>query len=111
LIQGKTAWMISWWTSTCDRSVTFIAVAEELHFSRAADRLHLDQPTLSRNIRRLEQRLAVKLLDRTNRRVELTAAGQAFLGKAREAIEAADSAVRAARTAAGGERLVYSASG
>lgn len=81
----------------------FIAVAEELHFSRAADRLHLDQPTLSRHIRRLEQRLGVKLLDRTTRRVELTGAGEAFLGKAREAIEAADSAARAARTAAGGE--------
>ncbi|HEY8645701.1 MAG TPA: LysR family transcriptional regulator [Gaiellaceae bacterium] len=80
----------------------FITVAEELHFSRAAERLHLDQPTLSRHVRRLEEKLGVKLLERTTRSVTLTRAGKAFLGKAREAIEAADSAVNAARDAAGG---------
>jgi DNA-binding transcriptional LysR family regulator len=80
----------------------FIAVAEELHFSRAAERLHLDQPTLSRHVRRLEEKLGVKLLDRTTRSVDLTEAGKAFLEKAREAIAAADSAVSAARDAGGG---------
>lgn len=80
----------------------FIAVAEELHFSRAAERLHLDQPTLSRHVRRLEEKLGVKLLDRTTRSVAVTKAGEAFLGKAREVIAAADSAVNGARDAAGG---------
>jgi DNA-binding transcriptional LysR family regulator len=80
----------------------FIAVAEELHFSRAAERLHLDQPTLSRHVRRLEEKLGVKLLDRTTRTVALTDAGEAFLDKAREVIAAADSAVSAARDVGGG---------
>lgn len=59
----------------------FVAVAEQLHFSRAAERLHVDQPTLSRHVRRLEQRLDVALLERTTRTVALTAAGQALLGR------------------------------
>jgi DNA-binding transcriptional LysR family regulator len=80
----------------------FVAVAEELHFSRAAERLHLDQPTLSRHVRRLEEKLDVKLLQRTTRTVTLTAAGVAFLGKAREAIDAVDTAVSAARAVASG---------
>jgi DNA-binding transcriptional LysR family regulator len=80
----------------------FIAVAEELHFSRAAKRLHLDQSTLSRDVRRLEEKLGVKLLDRTTRSVALTEAGEAFLEKAREVIEAVDSAVSTARAAAVG---------
>jgi DNA-binding transcriptional LysR family regulator len=74
-------------------------VGEELHFSRAAERLHLDQPTLSRHVRRLEEKLGVKLLDRTTRTVALTDAGEAFLEKARDVITAADSAVNAARDA------------
>lgn len=80
----------------------FVAVAEELHFSRAAELLHLDQPTLSRHVRRLEATLGTRLLERTTRHVALTEAGEAFLEKAREVIEAADSAVRAVRDAAGG---------
>lgn len=80
----------------------FVAVADELHFSRAADRLHLDQPTLSRHIRRLEQRLGVKLFDRTTRTVALTEAGRVFLQRAREVLEAADSAVDAVRNVAEG---------
>jgi DNA-binding transcriptional LysR family regulator len=79
----------------------FIAVAEELHFSRAAERLHLDQPTLSRHVRRLEEKLGVKLFVRTTRTVALTDAGEVFLDKAREVITAADSAVNAARDANG----------
>jgi LysR family transcriptional regulator, benzoate and cis,cis-muconate-responsive activator of ben and cat genes len=84
----------------------FIAVAEELHFSRAAARLHLDQPTLSRHIRRLEDGLGVKLLERTTRSVSLTEAGEEFLGRARDVIASADVAVNAARDAAAARTAV-----
>jgi DNA-binding transcriptional LysR family regulator len=80
----------------------FVTVAEELHFSRAAERLHLDQPTLSRRVRRLEQKIGVRLLERTTRKVALTHAGQAFLGKARETLASADEAIVASRDAAAG---------
>lgn len=80
----------------------FVAVAEELHFSRAAARLHLDQPTLSRHVRRLEQRVGVELLERTTRTVSLTSAGVTFLERSRETLATADGAVNAARRAAAG---------
>ncbi|MEU9486326.1 LysR family transcriptional regulator [Streptomyces decoyicus] len=54
----------------------FLAIAEEQHFTRAAARLHLSQPSLSRNLRRLEEQLGVRLLERTTRRVTLTPAGE-----------------------------------
>lgn len=81
----------------------FVAVAEQLHFSRAAEQLHLDQPTLSRHVRRLEQKLGVDLLERTTRTVALTPAGRALLGKARETLVSAGAAVDAAQRAAAGE--------
>jgi DNA-binding transcriptional LysR family regulator len=75
----------------------FVAVAEELHFSRAAQRLFVAQQALSRDIARLEDRLGVRLLDRTTRRVALTPAGHTLLIRARELIALHDTTVRELR--------------
>jgi DNA-binding transcriptional LysR family regulator len=81
----------------------FVAVAEELHFTRAAERLYIAQPALSEQIRRLEGELGVELLRRTTRKVELTAAGEEFLVRARRILAEADEALAEASRAARGE--------
>ncbi len=85
----------------------FVAVAEELHFGRAAERLGIAQPPLSRAIRQLERRLGAELLERTSRAVNLTEAGAVLLREARAALAAVQAAeLRTRRTAVGAPRLV-----
>lgn len=81
----------------------FVAVAEELHFGRAAARLHMAQPPLSQQIRLLERDLGAQLFERSTRSVRLTAAGESLLGPARDVLAAAAVARRAVRAASSGE--------
>ena len=77
----------------------FVAVAEELHFRRAAERLHVAQPAVSGQVRKLEDELGVRLLDRSSRSVSLTDAGAAFMPEALRVLHDADVARLAARNA------------
>ncbi|MGO9900720.1 MAG: LysR family transcriptional regulator [Solirubrobacteraceae bacterium] len=78
----------------------FVAVAQELHFGRAAERLHIAQPSLSQQIRRLESQLGVALLTRTSRRVELTTAGAALLRDGEQLLQQARRTVQTVRRTA-----------
>src|SRR4051794_31255961 len=79
---------------------SFVAVATELHFGRAAKRLNMTQPPLSRQIQLLELDLDVQLFTRTSRSVQLTPAGRAFLTEARSLLQQSEAAKQAARRAA-----------
>lgn len=83
--------------------VAFLAVADELHFGRAAERLHVAQPPLSRTIKQLEAELGTRLLDRTTRSVKLTSSGRALVGPATEVLDALRRAQDAVRSADEGE--------
>jgi DNA-binding transcriptional LysR family regulator len=91
----------------------FVAVAEELHFGRAAERLDMTQPPLSRQIQKLERAVGVRLFERDNRRVTLTAAGEAFLFEARRLLtlagHAPDLARRISAGSAGTVRIGFTA--
>lgn len=82
----------------------FVAVAEEQNITRAAHRLHVSQPPLSRQVRDLEQELGVFLLERGAKSVRLTAAGRLFLDEARAVLHRADEAVRSVQALAGRRR-------
>jgi DNA-binding transcriptional LysR family regulator len=81
----------------------FVAAAEELHFGRAAARINMTQPPLSRQIQLLERAVGAKLLDRTSRLVKVTPAGRVFLLEARRILRLAESVALAARRTASGE--------
>jgi DNA-binding transcriptional LysR family regulator len=81
----------------------FVMVAEELHFGRAADRLHITQPALSKQIAKLEKEIGVALLIRTKRTVQLTSAGQVLLEQAKQLLFQTDAAVQLTRRTAHGE--------
>ena len=82
----------------------FVAVAEELHFGRAAERLNMTQPPLSRQIRLLEHQVGTPLFERTNRVVRLTAAGKAFFPEAGRILRLTEEAAVTARRVAQGDR-------
>jgi DNA-binding transcriptional LysR family regulator len=82
----------------------FAALADELHFGRAAERLHISQPPLSQTIANLERKLGTKLLERTSRQARLTSAGAVLREHALQVLADADRAVEATREAAVAER-------
>jgi DNA-binding transcriptional LysR family regulator len=85
---------------------TFVAVAEELNFHRAADRLTMAQPAVSRVVLELEERLGVKLLERTTRKVKLTESGRYLLGEAQDILGRIDVAENTVRLLASGTKAI-----
>src|SRR5271163_2644512 len=83
----------------------FVVVAEQRHFGRAATALRIAQPSLSRQIRRLEQQLGVRLLDRTSQGTQVTEAGEVFLPRAKALLRSAAQAAAQARAAAQPSRI------
>src|SRR5258706_2730088 len=81
---------------------SFVAVAEEENVSRAALKLHVSQPGISRQIRDLEDEIGLQLFERSAKSVKLTAAGKVFLAEAKSVLQHADDAVKKARIVAGG---------
>jgi DNA-binding transcriptional LysR family regulator len=81
----------------------FVAVAEEMHFGRAAERLHMTQPPLSRQMQLLEKELAVDLFDRSSRSIRLTPAGKAFHDDARRLLQQAERTALSVRKASAGK--------
>lgn len=89
---------------------SFVVVAEELHFGKAADRLQMTQPPLSRQIRKLEDEVGFSLFDRSKRQVTLTAAGEAFLDEAKKLLSLAEQSQIAAQRIAAGQGGVVAVS-
>ena len=89
-------------TFTLEQLRGFVAVADELHFGRAAARLQMTQPPLTRQIQKLERHIGTQLLERDNRRVVLTPAGSAFLVEARRLLALAEAAPEMARRVSSG---------
>lgn len=87
---------------TLDQVRAFVVVAEELHFGRAAERLQMTQPPLSRQVQKLERAVGARLFERDNRKVELTTAGEAFLIEGRRLLTLAGGALERARRISAG---------